>query len=173
MDTDYSSSGFQTGSGNEVDFDSSSAYYGAHAGLGYIWHISEASSLDLYTKYLWTHQDSDPVTIEGDSIRFKAVDSHRWRTGARFAHSVDTEKGLRFTPYVGAAYEQEFGSKARAAANGNSIDSPDVKGGTGIGELGFSFKSSAISGFSMDLGVQGYIGKREGVSGSFQVKFEF
>jgi hypothetical protein len=48
-----------------------------------------------------------------------------------------------------------------------------VKGGAGIGEIGFSLKPSATSGFSMDLGVRGYTGKREGVSGSFQVKFEF
>ncbi|MDL2271948.1 autotransporter outer membrane beta-barrel domain-containing protein [Desulfovibrio sp. OttesenSCG-928-I05] len=174
VESDYSSSDFLNSSfTGKVDFDSSSAYYGAHAGIGYIWNISEASSLDMYTKYLWTRQDSDSVTIEGDSIRFKAMDSHRWRTGAKFSHALATDSGLVFTPYVGAAYEHEFDSKARATANGDAIDAPDVKGGTGIGELGFSFKPSATSGFSVDLGMQGYTGKREGVGGSFQLKFEF
>ena len=42
-----------------------------------------------------------------------------------------------------------------------------------MGELGLAFKPVADSGLSIDLGVQGYTGKREGVSGSFQVKFEF
>ncbi|MDL2271959.1 autotransporter domain-containing protein [Desulfovibrio sp. OttesenSCG-928-I05] len=173
VESDYDSSGFETASGNEVNFDSSAAYYGAHAGIGYIWNISEASSLDLYTKYLWTRQGSDSVTIEGDSVRFKATDSHRWRSGAKFSHALATDSGLVFTPYIGAAYEHEFDSKARASANGNAIDAPDVKGGTGIGELGFTFKPSTTSGFSADLGVQGYTGKREGVGGSFRLMFEF
>jgi len=172
VETDYSSSDFLNPSfTGKVDFDSSAAYYGAHAGIGYIWNISEASSLDMYTKYLWTRQDSDSVTIEGDSIRFKTMDSHRWRTGAKFSHALATDSGPVFTPYLGAAYEHEFDSKARATADGNAIDAPDVKGGTGIGELGFSFKPSATNGFSVDLGMQGYTGKREGVGGSFRIKF--
>lgn len=113
------------------------------------------------------------MTIEGDSVRFKAMDSHRWRAGAKFSHAFATDSGMSFTPYFGAAYEREFDSKARATVNGKSIDAPAVKGGTGIGELGFSFKPSAKSGLSLGLGMQGYTGKREGVGGSFQVKFEF
>ena len=173
VDTDYDSDDFYSATNEDVDFDSDATYYGMHAGLGYIWNITDAASLDLYTKYLWTHQDSDSVTIQGDRIKFKSMDSHRWQGGARFAYAVDTESGLRFTPYVGAAYEHEFDSEAKATSNGDSIDAPDVKGGTGIGELGFSFKPSATSGLSLDLGVQGYTGKREGVGGSFQIKFEF
>jgi outer membrane autotransporter protein len=101
------------------------------------------------------------------------MDSRRRRTGARFAHKVETEKGLRLTLYVGAAYEHEFDGKARATANGDSIDSLEVKGATGIGELGLTYKPSDASGFSMDFGAQGYADKREGVSGNLQVKFEF
>lgn len=171
--TDYDSSDFKSASGDKVDFDSSAAYYGIHAGVGYIWTINEQTSLDMSTKYLWTRQDSDSVTIHGDRIHFKAMDSHRWRTGAKLAHSMETETGLSFTPYIGAAYEHEFDSKGKAAANGDAIDSPDLKGDTGIAELGLSFKPSASSGLSLDLGVQGYTGKREGVGGSLQVKFEF
>ena len=78
-----------------------------------------------------------------------------------------------FTPYVGAAFDYEFDSKARGNVNGRGIDSPDIKGATGMGELGLAFKPSANSGLSLDLGVQGYTGKREGVSGSLQLKFEF
>lgn len=171
--TDYESSDFKSAEGGKVDFDSSAAYYGMHAGVGYIWNIAADTSLDINTKYLWTRQDSDCVSIQGDRIRFKATDSHRWRSGAKFAHSLKTESGLFFTPYGGAAYEHEFDSKAEATANGKGVDSPDVKGGTGIGELGLAFKPSEYSGFSVDLGMQGYVGKREGVGGNLQVKFEF
>ena len=48
-----------------------------------------------------------------------------------------------------------------------------MTGGTGIGELGVSFKSCADSALSLDLGVQGYMGLREGITGTVQVRVEF
>jgi outer membrane autotransporter barrel domain len=173
LDTDFGSSNLRDPLGNRASYDSSSTYYGAHLGLGYIWNITDATSLDLSTKYLWTRQDSDSVTVAGDPIKFKASDSHRWRTGARVSHAITTEGGLTFKPYIGAAYEHEFDGKAKATTYGYSIDAPDLKGGTGIGELGLTFKPSADCGLSLDLGVQGYVGVREGVTGSFQLKWEF
>ena len=55
--------------------------------------------------------------------------------------------------------------------NGHRLPLP--QGDTGVGELGLTIKPVKDSGFSMDLGVQGYTGVREGVSGSLQLKFEF
>lgn len=172
-ETDFSSSDLRDGAGNKAGYDSDSLYYGLHLGLGYIWNITEASSLDLYTRYFWTHQDSDSVTVTGDPVKFKSADSHRWRGGARFAHSLTTEKGQIFTPYIGAAYEHEFDGKARASTYGYSIDAPDLEGGTGMGEVGLSIQPCADSGLSFDVGVQGYTGQREGLTGSFQLKWEF
>jgi hypothetical protein len=42
-----------------------------------------------------------------------------------------------------------------------------------MGELGLSLKPSQSLPLSFDLGVQGYTGKREGVTGSLQIKLEF
>ena len=53
------------------------------------------------------------------------------------------------------------------------IGSPSLKGDTGVGELGLTVRPVKDSGFSFDLGVQGYTGVREGVSGSVQLKLEF
>jgi hypothetical protein len=72
---------------------------------------------------------------------------------------------------LGAAHEQEFDGAAKASTYGYPIPAPDLKGGTGIGELGLTFLSA--KGASVDLGVQGYSGKREGVTGNLQLKFEF
>ncbi len=171
--TDFSSNDFGQTGGTSASYDSGAAYYGAHAGLGYVWQMNDAASLDFSTKYLWTHQNSDSVTMLGDPIRFKASDSQRWRSGTRFNYAVNTDSGAEFTPYLGAAWEYEFDGKARATVNGRGIDSPSLKGGTGVGELGISFKPAAGSAFSADLGVQGYTGVREGVTGSVQLKYEF
>jgi hypothetical protein len=53
------------------------------------------------------------------------------------------------------------------------MKTPDLKGDTDIGELGFSLKPSQTLLLRFDLGVQGYAGKREGVAGSLQVKSDF
>lgn len=102
-------------------------------------------------------------------MRFEASDSQRWRSGARFSYAVTDQ----FTPYVGAGYEYEFDGESRATTYSRGIDAPSLKGGTGIGELGVSFRPMAGSGFSLDLGAQGYTGVREGVTGNFLVKYEF
>jgi autotransporter-associated beta strand protein len=156
--------------GVKADYDSSSTYYGLHFGAGYVWNITKAASLDLYGKYFWTHQEGDKVTLaNGDLVRFKAVDSQRLRLGVRFTCAPDE----RVTPYIGAAYEHEFDGKARASTYGYSIDAPSLRGDTGIGEFGLSLKPSKDLPLSFDLGVQGYMGQREGVTGSLQARLEF
>ena len=156
--------------GRKADYDSNSAYYGFHAGAGYIWNITDKASLDLYGKYFWTRVTGDSVTLStGDPVKFKDADSSRLRGGARFAYAVNEY----LSPYIGAAYEHEFDGKARATTNGFDIAAPSLRGGTGIGELGLTLKPSKTLPLSFDLGVQGYVGKREGVTGSLQIRYEF
>ena len=112
----------------------------------------------------------DSLTLStGEPVQFKDVDSSRLRGGARFAYAVNEQ----VSPYIGAAYEHEFDGKTKAATNGFDIDAPKLTGGTGIGELGLSLKPSPALPLSFDVGVQGYVGKRKGVTGSFQMRFTF
>lgn len=76
-------------------------------------------------------------------------------------------------PYIGAAWEHEFDARARVTTNGYDIDAPDLKGDTGIGEIGLSLTPSSDLPLTVDLGVQGYTGQREGVTGSLLIKWEF
>jgi hypothetical protein len=48
-----------------------------------------------------------------------------------------------------------------------------LRGDTGIGEVGLSLRPSPTLALSFDLGVQGDVGKREGVTGTLQARFEF
>jgi hypothetical protein len=59
------------------------------------------------------------------------------------------------------------------ATNGVDIDAPSLRGDTGIGELGPTLQPSATLPLFFDLGVQGYVGKREGITGSLQARLEF
>ncbi|MDR2800420.1 MAG: autotransporter outer membrane beta-barrel domain-containing protein, partial [Desulfovibrio sp.] len=156
--------------GVRANYDSSSMYYGLHFGTGYVWKMTEHASLDLCGKYFWTRQQGDKVTLaNGDPVRFKDVDSQRLRLGGRFSYAINE----RVTPYIGASHEHEFDGKARASTYGYAIDSPSLRGDTGIGEFGLTLTPSANLPLSFDLGAQAYTGKREGVTGSLQAKLEF
>jgi outer membrane autotransporter protein len=170
VNNDFSSGDLRDDAGRKADYDASSPYYGLHAGAGYVWNITPAAALDLYGKYFWTRQEGDSLTLRTDDrLRFKDADSQRARAGARASYALNDIA----TPYLGAAWEYEFAGKARADINGSPITAPTLRGGTGIGELGLSLKPAATLPLSFDLGVQGYTGKRDGVSGNLQMKFEF
>lgn len=153
----------------DADFDIDSMYYGLMAGLGYRWSINDKATLDLSAHFMWTHQESDSTDVYFDHVSFEDADSLRTRLGGRFSYAVSES----FSPYIGAYWDYEFDGEAKAKVNGWKVDSPDLEGSTGVGELGLTLRPVADSGFSMDLGVQGYVGVREGVTGSLQLKYEF
>lgn len=167
---EYESSDLRDASGRSAEYDSSSLYYGMHLGTGYVCNMTENASLDLSGKYFWTRQEGDSVTLStGDPIDFKDVDSSRLRLGSRFSYMVNEY----ITPYIGAAYEYEFDGKARASTNGYDMKAPSMGGATGIGELGIVYTPSVSLPVSLDFGLQDAVGKREGVTGSLQIKYEF
>ena len=167
---EYDSSDLRDAAGRKADYDSSSPYYGLHFGTGYVWNINDAATLDLYGKYFWTRQQGDSVGLStGEHLSFDDINSSRLRFGGRFAYILNEH----VAPYIGAAWEHEFDGKARAKTNGFDIDAPNLRGNTGIGELGLSLTPSADLPLTIDLGVQGSTGKHEGVTGSLMVKWEF
>ena len=147
-----------------------SAYYGAHAGAGYVLPIDAASSVDVYGKYFWTRVEGDSATLTtGDPVKFKDADSSRLRLGARYRFAVNDT----VTPYAGLAWEHEFDAKVKGAAYGYAIDRPSLDGDTGIGEVGVTVKPSRAMPLSVDVGVQGYTGKRDGWTGSLLLRYAF
>ena len=136
---------------------------------GYKWDITEAAQFELSAHLLWTHQEGDSVNVYFDNLDFGDAESLRSRVGGRFNYAVSEH----FTPYAGAYWEYEFDGEVDGKINGWRIDEPSLQGSTGVGELGFTVKPVADGGMSIDLGVQGYTGVREGVTGSLGMKYEF
>jgi len=167
---DYRNGDLRDSLGRAAAYNSASAYYGAYAGLGYIRNLTDKAALDLYGNYFWTRQQGDTVRLStGDPVTFDHVNSHRTRLGARLSYAVNES----VSPYVGTAYEHEFGGKARATTNGYAIKAPSLQGGTGIGELGLTLKPAKDLPLSVDVGVQGYVGTRQGLSGTLHLRYEF
>ena len=166
IDNDFGNLYFR---GQEVRYDASSTYYGIHLASGYIWNLTDKASLDFYARYFWTQQKGDTVRLStGDSVDFDNINSHRMRVGTRFAYAANAS----LSPYVGVAYEHEFDGEARATTKGIALKAPSIDGGSGVGELGLTFKPSALP-VSLDLGLQGYVGTREGVAGTLHLRYEF
>ncbi|MDR1297585.1 MAG: hypothetical protein LBO05_09485, partial [Deltaproteobacteria bacterium] len=69
--------------------------------------------------------------------------------------------------------EREFDGKSAASSNGFDLPSPKMRGSTGVGELGLKIAPSPGGPLSVEIGVQGYAGKRRGVTGSAAIKIEF
>jgi outer membrane autotransporter protein len=157
--------------GRETGFEIAVPYVGLHTGAGYLLSLPNETSLEFYGKYFWTRQEGKSTHLRThEPIRFDTTDSHRVRTGMRFSRTL-TEN---FNGYFGIAVEHEFDAEARAKVyHDHAIEKAKLTGGTGIGEIGLSLKPSSSLPLSIDLGVQGYTGKREGVTGSLQVKVEF
>ncbi|MDR2007217.1 MAG: autotransporter outer membrane beta-barrel domain-containing protein, partial [Acidaminococcales bacterium] len=152
--------------GTNARYDAKAVYYGLHLGVGYIKELKGDASLDLYTKLLYTRTDSDSLNVLGDPVELDAVSSVRWRAGLRYSKSMGDKNEF----YAGLAYDHEFDGEAKGTAGGSAIVSPDLKGGTGIGELGVVFKGKNSL---VDIKLEGYTGKREGFGGGVQFKWFF
>mgnify|MGYP005886003225 FL=1 len=156
--------------GRSAEFDTDTPYYNLHAGLGYLWNFAEDHSLDIYGKYYWTRVlGTDETLNTGDHVDFDDITSSRTRLGARYAYQA-TE---HVSTYIGAAWEHEFEGVSDSSVFGYGIDSPKIRGDSGRGEMGLRFTPTDDLPLTVDLGVQGYAGTKEGVTGSLFVQYEF
>ena len=163
---------YRSGNLPGLEYESDSNYYGLYLGPGYVTKF-ENFSFDFYGKYFWTRVDGDSATLStGESVNFGGVTSSRLRPGGRLGYDMSES----LTPYIGAAYELELAGHSHATIYGEDIDSPTLRGVTGVTgvwELGLNFKPSPARPLSLDLGLEGSVGQKEGVAGSLQVKWEF
>ena len=156
------------GFGVQGGYDEETSYYGAHVGAGHIFTLDDHSSLDVYGKYFYTHHDSDEFEILGDEVRFDSADSSHLRLGMRY----NQNDGNAFSHYYGLAWDYEFNGDADVTAAGFDTGNPSLKGSTAVIEAGIHYAPDK-SPWSVDFGLQGYGGQRDGFSGTMQVNYSF
>ena len=156
--------------GENAGYDGSNAYYGIHLGVGKTFMLQKDASLDAYVRYFWSHQDGMSVKLRGsgDAYDFADVDSHRLRLGLRYSRK-DRSAG---ECYAGLAWEHELGGEASASVGGDAAPSPSLKGSSCMLELGYRFlpQNSRIS---YDFHIDGWQGKRKGLSGGAAIQWTF
>ena len=150
-------------------YETESAYYGAHIGVGKIISLSDSSDLDVYGKFFHTYTEGDSVTIAGDKFDFDSITSDRLRIGAR----ITSNKENKFSTYYGLAYEYEFNGDADMSAQGLRADTQSLQGSSVMAEVGFNYQPTPDSPWSFDLNMRGYTGERQGGSFNVQATYTF
>ncbi len=172
MHYDYYSDDIKNALGVATSYDVDSLYYGAHAGLGNVWNISDAVALDMSAKYFYAHQDGFDENIGGNNFDVDALDSHRIKAGARLTYTMPTSHNFTFTPYAGLYYEHEFNDEVNATIDNFAVPSDnDSNGSTGVLELGVKLASE--KGLSANIGVDASLGARESVMSKLEFKYTF
>ena len=150
-------------------YETESAYYGAHIGVGKIISLSDSSDLDIYGKFFHTYTEGDSVTIADDKFDFDSITSDRLRVGAR----ITSNKENKFSTYYGLAYEYEFNGDADMTAQGLRADTQSLQGSSVMAEIGFNYQPTPDSPWSFDLNMRGYTGERQGGSFNVQATYTF
>ena len=150
-------------------YETESAYYGAHIGVGKIISLSDSSDLDIYGKFFHIYTEGDSVTIADDKFDFDSITSDRLRVGAR----ITSNKENKFSTYYGLAYEYEFNGDADMTAQGLRADTQSLQGSSVMAEVGFNYQPTPDSPWSFDLNMRGYTGERQGGSFNVQATYTF
>ncbi|MDR2787178.1 MAG: hypothetical protein LBD06_02225, partial [Candidatus Accumulibacter sp.] len=98
----------------------------------------------------------------------------RLRLNARYNHALNAS----LAGYVGAGWEKEFDGKAKGTlttpfSGTVKLQTPELKGDSGLLEVGLSTAPLAKTPLTVDVGIQGYWGQREGVTGGIKVNYRF
>ena len=157
------------GAGNFYGYESESAYYGAHIGIGKIISLSESSDLDVYGKFFHTYTEGDNFKVANDEFEFDSINSNRLRIGAR----ITSNKENKFSTYYGLAYEYEFNGDADMTAQGLKAPTQSLQGSSVMAEVGFNYQPTPTSPWSFDLNMRGYAGERQGCSFNVQAMYTF
>ena len=157
------------GAGNFYGYESESAYYGAHIGIGKIISLSESSDLDIYGKFFHTYTEGDSFKVAGDEFEFDSINSDRLRIGAR----ITSNKENKFSTYYGLAYEYEFNGDADMTAQELKAPTQSLQGSSIMAEVGFNYQPTPTSPWSFDLNMRGYTGERQGGSFNVQAMYTF
>ena len=164
--------------GVKVDFDRTSNYWGAHLGAYGESQASEKFKSRTFLNYFYDGRESEVHTASGSAevagakFHFASFNSHRAQLGSVFEYAYTAD--LR--PYIALTYEYTFKADAKGRAADQygdlALDGTDLEGSTGIVSLGWTYQNEAKH-FEFDLGVNGYTGKRQGVSAQAQAAWKF
>lgn len=163
------SNALRDSAGRSYGYSSRSSYFGLHVGAGRRLDLGGDRELDLYGKYFHTYTEGDGFTVDNDRFTFDGVKSDRLRLGARMTHNAHGA----VSAYYGLAWEYEFSGDAHMTVQGQRAPEESFGGGSAMAEAGLRWTPGGHSPWSFDVGLRGYAGEREGLSGSILAAYTF
>ena len=157
-------------------YDANSLYGSAHIGLGYVFDLADKVSLDVYGRYIFTYLEGDTVSLgTTDHERLKSEDTktHTMQVGAMLRGTTPENISWRF----GLAYEHVADGDAESTVLTKTdlvaLDIPTLEGDSGIVDLGITMRSKPTDPMALDLGLKGYVGDYQGVTGTVTWSYAF
>ncbi len=162
--------------GANVDYDRTGVYWGAHLGTHYDWDLTQSIRSRVFLSYFYDGQGDESFDIAGEGdvggahVSYDAIHAHRVQLGSMFEFAVSDT----WRPYLGLTFEQILAAEAKGTATDAQgtmdLNSSDLEGSTGILSAGWTYQAGN---FSTELGLNGYAGTRNGVSGQIQANWKF
>ena len=162
--------------GANVDYDRTGVYWGAHLGTHYDWDLTQSIRSRVFLSYFYDGQGDESFDIAGEGdvggahVSYDAIHAHRVQLGSMFEFAVSDT----WRPYLGLTFEQILAAEAKGTATDAQgtmdLNSSDLEGSTGILSAGWTYQAGN---FSTELGLNGYAGTRNGLSGQIQANWKF
>ena len=161
---------------SNAKYEADGLYGSMHIGAGYLMRLTDDLGLDLYGRYVLTYLEGDTTdlgTADGEKLDMDDTLTHAFRVGARITGDFNETASW----HVGLAYEHVADGDAEsdviASGTRATLDVPSLEGDIGVVEVGFKVRPNGSSPWSANIGVKGYVGDRQGVSGNASILFTF
>ncbi len=168
--TSFSSDNFLVHSTpTHADYSASMPCYAGHVRVGWKNTIGGSSKLDVYGIYSLNKVNGFTTRLStGEDYKFSSVSSGRMRIGTRLTREYRDNIW-----YSGLAWVQEFTGETRGEYMGMSTNKADLKGTSGLIELGWRRNTSNTSHTMLDTSIIGWVGHQKGVTFAAKYKSEF
>ena len=166
----YDLKGYTGTSDGNVHYDTAAPYFAAHFGVGRTHRVDEDDEFNVYGRYFYSHISGDDVHLSsGEDYHFEPVNSHRLRIGGRWTHHC----GMAADLYAGVAYEHEFAGEAVGYYRSLATNKPKITGNSVMVEVGYHMKPKADSPWTLGVGITGWAGRQQGVTGNLRAGLKF
>jgi hypothetical protein len=149
----------------DIGYEYKGIYVGGHVGIGYKLEVSKNINIEMIGKMLLTRQGGKELKLNnGVAVDIGEATSGKIKGKVKAEYKCNES----VVPYIGIGYEYEFLGKSEASVEGVELKEVDLRGGSGIGEIGVS---SVIGDININLSSRGCIGEREGMEGMLKVGY--
>lgn len=170
-DVTFSSKDFMMGNQPvNVGYNDSTPAFAGHIRLGMLKRLDKNNLMHIYGSYSHSHVNGMSSTIStGEHYKFDSVDNGTFMLGYRL--TTRTSKISRI--YTGLAFQYQFNGSSSVNYRGYSTPKAEMKGATGILELGWQIRPNKSNPWSLDINLTGRFGLQKGFAASAGLKKSF